>query len=150
MKNIPHKFGKLVLSSWFHRLMRWGLGGLFLYAGALKLSNPLAFAIQVEKYGLLPAAWLDPASWLLPMVEILAGLATMLGLRGGIEAIGLLLLAFLAVLGYAWWSGMDVPCGCFSLEDVHHRYGILVAIVRDLFMLAGAAFLFWRRRVSFQ
>lgn len=148
MKNIPFEIGNLLLSSWLQRLMRWGLGGLFIYAGALKLSDPLAFAIQIERYGLLPAAWLDPASWLLPMVEILAGLATMLGLRGGIETIGMLLLAFLAVLGYAWCSGLDVPCGCFSLEDELHRDGMQLAIVRDLFLLAGAVFLCWRRRAS--
>lgn len=148
MKIIPFKIGNLLLSSWFQRLMRWGLGGLFIYAGALKLSDPLALAIQIERYGLLPAAWLDPASWLLPMVEILAGLATMLGLRGGIETIGMLLLAFLAVLGYAWWSGLDVPCGCFSLEDEQHRDGMQLAILRDLFLLAGAVFLCWRRRAS--
>ncbi|MFA5516408.1 MAG: DoxX family protein [Desulfuromonadales bacterium] len=148
MEKSPFNIRQIAFSSWFHRLMRWGLGGLFLYAGALKLSDPLAFAIQIEKYGVLPATWLDPVAWLLPIIELLAGLATILGLRGGIEIMSLLLLAFLAILGYAWWSGMDVPCGCFSLEDVRHRYGILVAIVRDLFMLAGAAFLYWRRRIS--
>ncbi|WP_035056933.1 DoxX family protein [Desulfuromonas sp. TF] len=149
MKKNPFEIRRIVFSRRFYHLLRWGLGGLFLYAGALKLSDPLAFAIQIEKFGLLPPNWLDPVALLLPIIEILAGLVTLLGLRGGVETIGLLLLVFLAVLGYVWWSGMDVPCGCFSLEDVHHRYGILVAIVRDLFMLAGAAFLFWRQRISF-
>jgi len=149
MKDSQFKFGKIARSRWLLRLLRWGLGWLFLFAGALKLSDPLAFAIQIEKYGLLPTNWLDPAAWLLSIGEILAGLATMFGLRGGVEAIGLLLLMFLGVLGYAWWGGMDVPCGCFSLEDGQHRYGIQLAIVRDLFLLAVVGFLFWRRRASF-
>lgn len=150
MKKCTFKISQIIGSNEFHRLVRWGLGGLLFYAGVLKLSDPIAFSIQIEKYGLLPAAWLDPVSWLLPFVEILAGLATMIGFRGGVETIGLLLLVFLAALGHAWWSGMDVPCGCFSREDEQNHFGIQLAIIRDLVMLAGVVFLFRRRRVPLQ
>lgn len=146
MKYFTNKLRRSVLAIGFHRLLRWGLGGLFIYAGALKLSDPSAFVIQLEKYGLLPAVLLDPVSWLLPLIEILAGVATLLGLRGGAEIISLLLVVFLAAIVHAWWSGLDVPCGCFSREDEQHRFGLQQAIIRDLVMLAGAAILLVRRR----
>lgn len=136
---------RLLQSVWALRLLRLVLGGLFLYAGALKLSDPNGFAIQLEKYGLLPAAWLDPVSYLLPLLEMGAGFLTLLGRRGGAETLGVLLLGFLAVLGYAWWSGLEVPCGCFSAEDEVQRFGIQQAILRDLIMLAGVAWLLRHR-----
>lgn len=135
----------LLRSVWALRLLRLVLGGLFVYAGALKLSDPNAFAIQLGKYGLLPAAWLDPASYLLPLLEMGAGFLTLLGRRGGAETLGVLLLVFLVVLSYAWWAGLEIPCGCFSAEDEAQQFGIQRAILRDLIMLAGVAWLLRHR-----
>lgn len=150
MKNALYRMKKVTYSKWFLRFVRWGLGGLFVYAGVLKLSHPHAFAIQLETYGILPATLLDPVSWILPVIEILVGLATMLNLRGGAEVLGFLLIVFIAILGHALWSGLDVPCGCFSLEAVQHQYGIQLAIVRDLIMLAGTTLLLRRKYFSFR
>lgn len=137
---------RLLQSVWSLRLLRLVLGGLFLYAGALKLSNPTGFAIAMEKYGLLPSDWLDPTSFLLPLVEMGAGLLTLLGRRGGAETLALLLIVFLAVLGYAWWSGLAVPCGCFSAEDEAQQFGLQLAMLRDLVLLLGVAWLLRHRR----
>lgn len=141
-----HAIRAAARSVWLQRLVRWSLGGLFVYAGALKLGDPLAFAIQIEKHGVLPAAWLDPAARLIPLSEIAAGLLTLFNRRGGAETLALLLAVFLAVLSWSWWRGLDVPCGCFSSDDEQHRYGIQLAILRDLVMLAGAALLICTRR----
>lgn len=149
MKIGPLQIHAILQARWVSLLLRGILGGLFFYAGALKLSDPNTFAIQIEKYGLLPASWLDPTAYLLPIVEILAGLATLLGLRGGAETLGLLLLVFLVALGQAWWSGLDVPCGCFSTEARQQQFGIQLAILRDLLMLTGVVCLLALRRRRF-
>lgn len=138
----------LHLSRWSHRLLLGGLSGLFILAGVLKLANQHAFAVQVERYGLLPAAWIDPVALLLPLLEVGAGVVALLGLRGGLETLGAMLLVFIGVLAYALWQGLEVPCGCFSLDDEVRRHGVLLALLRDLAMLAVVVYLLVRRRGS--
>ncbi|WP_305043228.1 MauE/DoxX family redox-associated membrane protein [Geoalkalibacter sp.] len=130
----------------WYPLLLWGLAGLFIAAGVIKLANLHAFSIQIERYGLLPAAWIDPAALLLAVLEVGAGLAALFGRRKGLMAIGALLLVFIGVLGYALWQGLEVPCGCFSLDDEVRRHGVLLALLRDLVMLAAVGYLWIRRR----
>jgi hypothetical protein len=43
-----------------YKLSRWGLGGIFIYAGSIKLLEPRAFAVLIEAFGVVPAmAFLD-------------------------------------------------------------------------------------------
>jgi uncharacterized membrane protein YphA (DoxX/SURF4 family) len=130
---------------WLCRLLRWALASFFIVAGAIKLADQHAFAVQVERYGLLPPPWIDPVALALPVAEVAAGVLTAWGRRGGLEAIGLLLLFFMVVLGYALWQGLEVPCGCFSLEDTVERYGLQIALLRDLLLLGGVVYLLRRR-----
>ncbi|WP_305044540.1 MauE/DoxX family redox-associated membrane protein [Geoalkalibacter sp.] len=139
---------KIFQSRFICRLLFWGLSGLFILAGVIKLANQHAFAVQVERYGLLPAAWIDPVALLLPLLEVGAGAVALLGLRGGLETLGAMLLVFIGVLGYALWQGLEVPCGCFSLDDEVRRHGVLLALLRDLAMLAVVVYLLVRRRGS--
>ncbi len=117
------------------------LGGFFLAVGVSKLMDPAGFAIQIENYGLLPDAWLDPVSILLPLLEIIVGGATLLGFRLGILALGAMLLGFSILLGWALWEGLDIPCGCFSTDDVAEAHGLWWALGRDLAMLIGVGWL---------
>lgn len=130
----------------FTRLLLWILSGLFILAGTIKLTNLHAFSVQIERYGLLPAAWIDPAALLLALSEVGVGLAALTGRRGGLEGLGALLLLFIGVLGYALWQGLEVPCGCFSLDDEVRRHGVLLALGRDLVMLGVVAYLWIKRQ----
>ena len=42
------------LSSWIYRIVRWGLGGIFIYSGATKLLAPQIFAVLIDAYGIVP------------------------------------------------------------------------------------------------
>ena len=41
-------------------LVRWGIGLLFLYAGAVKIADPSGFARAVEAYRILPSGLIPP------------------------------------------------------------------------------------------
>src|SRR5438128_2638150 len=59
-------------------LLRFGLGGLLLFAGVAKLRDPSGFATEISNYHLLPslAPWLAVA---LPTVELAIGGALLTG-----------------------------------------------------------------------
>lgn len=117
--------------------LSWLLGGLFLWAGAMKLSNPKAFARSIDAFGLVPETLLPPLAILLPIVEILIGLAVLRRWRGGLPAMTALLFLFMAVLGFAIGQNLDVDCGCFSVAEQQEHTSVKAAFVRDLLMLAG-------------
>ena len=56
-----------------YHLCRLLLGGVFVWAGAVKALDVPAFAGQVATYQLLPYAWNYAVAATLPFVELLAG-----------------------------------------------------------------------------
>lgn len=121
---------------WVRGLLCLVFGGVFVYAGALKAANPIAFLDDVRSFELLP----DPfAAWLalgLPWLEILAGLAVITGLlrAGGLLCLNTLLGIFLAAILLSWWRGLDLTCGCFGSSEAISEYRTL--LLRDLALLA--------------
>jgi hypothetical protein len=126
--------------------LRWTLGGLFLWAGAIKLSDPKAFARSIDAFGLVPEPLLPAVAIFLPIAEILVGLAVLRRWRGGLPAMAGLLLLFMAVLGYALGQNLDVDCGCFSVAEQREQISVKTAFIRDLIMLAGVVGLGWLTR----
>jgi uncharacterized membrane protein YphA (DoxX/SURF4 family) len=119
--------------------LRWLLGGSFLWAGTIKLSNPRAFAQSIDAFNLVPETLLPPLAILLPLVEVFIGLAVLRRWRGGLPAMTALLFLFLGVLAFAIGQNLDVDCGCFSVAEQQEHTSVKAAFVRDLLMLAGVA-----------
>jgi len=117
--------------------LRWLLGGLFLWAGAVKLSSPKTFARSIDAFGLVPEALLPPVAIFLPILEILIGLAVLRRWRVGLPAMAALLLVFIAILGFAMGQNLEVDCGCFSVAEQQEHTSVKAAFVRDLLMLTG-------------
>lgn len=115
------------------------LGGAFLWAGALKLSNPRAFAHVIDEYGIVPGGWpLVIAALAIPSLEVLAGLGALFDRRTGYGLMLGLLALFIGVLGFGIANDLDVDCGCFSLEERRGRGALRAAFARDWVMAAGA------------
>jgi hypothetical protein len=131
----------------FTHLVRISLALAFLAAGAVKLANPRVFAVTVGAFGILPDAAVGPLSVALPVLEVAAAVLLLLNRRGGLELTAGLLVLFVAVLVYALRMGLDVDCGCYGPSDPElEAFGsIRRALWRDGAMLAGVAFLYWRR-----
>jgi uncharacterized membrane protein YphA (DoxX/SURF4 family) len=118
--------------------LKLGLGGLFLFTGAVKLADPTAFAIEIHNYQLLPAL----APWLaatLPAIELAIGLAIVAGTRPWLRAGGLACAAMMAVftvaVGSAVVRGINISCGCFGSGGSPVT---LATVARDVVLLAAA------------
>jgi uncharacterized membrane protein YphA (DoxX/SURF4 family) len=131
-----------------YKLLRWGLGGIFIYAGSIKLLDPELFAVLIEAYGVVPESMLMIVAVALPALEVAAGIGLLLDIEGSLAAIAGLLVLFIVIIGYGIWLDLDVDCGCFGPDDPEAEafHGLRQSLYRDLIMLAGVVFLYgWRR-----
>ncbi|MBA4392000.1 MAG: hypothetical protein C0407_00440 [Desulfobacca sp.] len=139
---------RLCHSPWPSGLIRFGLGGVFVYSGIIKLWAPKVFARTLSQYDLLPEALLPVAAIGLPVLELMAGIGVILAVRGSLSLMFSLLLLFTAVLWYGILKDLNVDCGCFSVEELKGQAGLRKAFYRDLVMLAAALFLFVTRWIQ--
>jgi uncharacterized membrane protein YphA (DoxX/SURF4 family) len=98
------------------RLARLVIGVLFVAAALAKIGDIGAFATQVHNYRLVPVWSENPIAIALPWIELLAGLALVLGVRARAGAVLLLalMIVFTFAVGSAWARGLDFECGCFG------------------------------------
>ncbi len=120
------------------------IGGLFIYAGAVKIINPVEFARDIDNYKMLP--W-QPSVWLalyLPWLEIFCGLAliTRVFFRGGVFIITALMSLFIIASIAAKTRGLDVSCGCFGHASKYLNFSWHLALD---FLLLGGLLLLWKR-----
>jgi uncharacterized membrane protein YphA (DoxX/SURF4 family) len=101
---------------WLARIIRFALGGLFIWAALTKISDSVGFVEDLANYQLLPPELVTPAGYFLPWLELVCGLALVVGLaaRGAALWICLQLAVFLVALGINLARGVDVDCGCFG------------------------------------
>lgn len=91
-------------------------GAVFVYAGVLKVRDPIEFANDINNYHLLPWTIGVRLAFYLPWLEILAGLALIFHrlFSGALALTGALLLGFIAATIWAKAQGINVACGCFG------------------------------------
>ena len=125
-------------------VLRLLLGGIFVYAGAIKIIDPGRFLIAIRSYELVGDPW---AAWIavsLPWVEVFAGLCVIMRVlyRGGLMILMAATVTFLIAIAAAWFRGLDIECGCFSGKG--QAGGYLEIVLRDVLILGVAAFLYLR------
>jgi len=115
-------------------VFRLVLGGLFVYAGAVKVGDPLDFAQDIRNYRLVGQSLSFIAAIVLPWLEILAGSFLIAGLwrQGAALVITGLLVFFIVLTLVTMARGLDVDCGCFG--SLSRKSGWSV-IIEDLAML---------------
>lgn len=138
---------KLSLPEFAPRLLEVALGGLFLYAGAMKMLDPSAFASEIANYRLVPWNVAAAGALFLPWLEITCGIALIAGRcrLGALLIFDALLLVFIGALAYAGMRGLDISCGCFgsSIENSAGQRVIGPLIARDCLILAVSLRLSW-------
>jgi uncharacterized membrane protein YphA (DoxX/SURF4 family) len=128
-------------------LSRLFLGGIFVYASYDKIIHPVPFAEIVHNYQILPDVLVNLVSLFLPWLELMVGLALILGiwLPGAILMSNLLLLVFFSALLFNMARGLDIDCGCFTVSSGPSAGGhMLWYLLRDgFFLLVGLILLFF-------
>ena len=135
---------------WVGLAARLVVGGVWIWAGLLKLPDPEASVTAVRAYQLLPVSAVDAVGRALPMVEVVVGVCLVLGLLTRISAAvsALLLLAFIIGIASVWSRGILIDCGCFGDggHDPHAASKYPWEIARDVGLLAASLLVVWLRR----
>ena len=128
------------------RIVELVVGGIFIYAGAIKALDPIRFASDIDNYKMLP--WMIAAglAFYLPWLEIFSGLALILRrfYLGGLSILTALVCVFTAATIAAKVRGLDITCGCFGHTSQHWSFPLHLAI--DLAILAALLALYFRVR----
>ncbi len=119
-------------------LFRLIVGGVFIYAGILKIIDPLGFSQNILNYKVLPPALSLPVAIVLPWLEVLTGFGLVAGLfkRTSAQIISLMLIGFIVLVAITMIRGLDVDCGCFGTFS---RKADLRLILEDAILLFMAA-----------
>lgn len=134
-------------------LARLVLGVVLIVAGALKVTSPAVSARAVQAFQILPFDFAGYVGYALPVVEIAVGLLLGIGLftRASAMVGGLLMLAFIIGIGWAWAHGYSIDCGCFggggTIGAAQTQYPL--DILRDTGLVACAAWLVVRPRTAY-
>ena len=107
----------IINNSWVELAARWILGVTFIYASFYKIISPAEFASIVYGYDLFPEIFINLIAIVIPFLELIAGIALVLGVypRSAAIIINVLLLAFITVLAINLIRGHEFNCGCFSV-----------------------------------
>lgn len=132
----------------FELIARWLLGAVFVYASIHKIVDPKNFAKIIYGYYLFPNFSINLIAIILPLTELFAGLALILGIypRSAALAINGMLLAFIFALSVNIARGHQFDCGCFSFGDRGYTYSAMQLLVRDIILFVlGLPVLFFDR-----
>lgn len=101
---------------WVRLILRMVLGGVFLYAGILKMQAPQSFADSIATFQLLPITFINLLAISLPVFEMAVGVMLIIGVKPDLAAFSVLILTvvFAAALVSALARGLKIDCGCFG------------------------------------
>ena len=113
------------------------VGGIFIYAGAIKVFDPVQFANDIDNYKILPWTIAVSLAFYLPWLEILCGLALILRrlYLGGLSILTALVAVFLVATIAAKVRGLDITCGCFG--HASQNWSFPTHLITNLAILAG-------------
>jgi len=143
---------------WLTVRVQIALGVFFVAAALPKVVDPPGFAHMIYNYRIVPGAFVNLMGLVMPWLELLTGLALILGIwtRTSAALIGTMLLVFIAAISVNLVRGNAIDCGCFDLtaagKSVAERFtDMRWVVVRDVGMLVMVAQILWatgRREAS--
>ncbi len=105
--------------------LRMLLGLTFVVASVDKIADPALFAKAIANYKLVSGPTAMAVATFLPWIELLCGLSILSGiyLRGSSFLLSALLTAFTLAVITGLIRGLDISCGCFTLDPDVNKIG---------------------------
>jgi uncharacterized membrane protein YphA (DoxX/SURF4 family) len=137
---------KWLTHPWLTIRVQLTLGALFVAAALPKIIDPPSFAHMIYNYRIVPASLVNVMALTMPWVELLCGLALILGIwkRAALSLIAAMLVVFIIAIGINLGRGNAIDCGCFNVADAGKSYeqrifDMKADVLRDLGMLLMVA-----------
>ena len=138
---------------WLTVRVQIALGAIFVAAAIPKITDPPSFAHMIYNYRILPGFLVNITALTMPWVELLAGLALILGVwtRPARWLIFAMLVVFIVAIAFNLLRDNAIDCGCFDVAAAGKTHeerirDMWIVIVRDLGMLLMIAQLWWAER----
>jgi len=144
---------RFLTSPWLTIRVQLALGAIFVIAAIPKIADPPSFAHMIYNYRLVPGSLINLSALVMPWVELLAGLALILGVwkAAARTVIGILLAVFIIAISINLARDNAIDCGCFNVADrgkTHEQriFDMKVDVFRDLGMLLMVGQLWWAEK----
>lgn len=120
-----------------YRFLDFLIAAVFIYAGVLKVIDPVQFAIDIDNYKILPWPIVVAFAFYLPWLEIFCGLALIARkfYGGGLSILTGLVGVFIVASIFAKARGIDITCGCFG--HVSNNWSFATHITVDFVLFAA-------------
>ena len=139
-------------SPWLTVRVQIALGLFFVVAALPKLVDPPSFAHMIYNYRLVPGSLVNLMALVMPWLELLLGLALVLGIwtRTSAGLVGALLLVFVAAIAANLARGNAIDCGCFDVTAANRTVperlaDMRLVVLRDAGMLVMVAQILWAK-----
>ncbi|MHB0970989.1 MAG: MauE/DoxX family redox-associated membrane protein [Thermoanaerobaculia bacterium] len=136
------KLRDALLSPWLTVRVQIALGAIFVVAALPKIVDPPSFAHMIYNYRLVPGFAINFLALVMPWVELLTGIALILGVwrRSAAALIGAMLLVFIVAIGINLARDNAIDCGCFEVNPIEKTHDQLIAdmwivLLRDVGMM---------------
>ncbi len=133
---------RLLAHPWLTIRVQIALGAIFIIAALPKIADPPSFAHMIYNYRLVPSPLINISALVMPWVELLAGLALILGVwkAAARTVVGIMLAVFIVAISINLSRDNAIDCGCFNVADrgkTHEQriFDMKVDVFRDLGML---------------
>nr|ALS92301.1 methylamine utilisation protein MauE [uncultured bacterium] len=144
---------RALTSEWLTLRVQIALGLFFVIAALPKIVDPPSFAHMIYNYRIVPGPLVNLMALVMPWIELLSGLALILGIwkEAGRTIIALLLTIFIVAISINLLRANAIDCGCFDPHPVpktreERLDDMLFVVYRDLGMLLMVAQGWWADR----
>jgi uncharacterized membrane protein YphA (DoxX/SURF4 family) len=134
--------------------MQIAVGAIFVAAALPKIADPPSFAHMIYNYRILPGGLINISALAMPWVELLAGIALILGVwtRPARWIVTLLLVAFMIAISINLGRDNAIDCGCFDVSAANKSHDERIrdmwnVLLRDAGILLMVAQIAWAERV---